>query len=218
MVETSAITQPILIISGFIFLGFLIWLDYKKSQTEKTTRPNIFMRAIIAGFALTLIMLVAIYYSGQEFNYKNLIFLIVVVMLIFIAAWWEYRRSQPLSLKKSKRIALGAAKELADAEPEVGTGTWGHNFPLFKMTESGNKNDPFGALHNWYINTTEGSVIVKLDAFSGIIKEWIMMPPLELKENLFLESHGKAYDEFEKELLEKHTMIPQNDKKETNVA
>ncbi len=211
-------TQLALIIGGFIFLGFLLWLDYKKSETQKQNKPNIFMRAVIAGFALTLIMLIAIYYSGQEFNYKHLVFLIIVILLIFVAAWYEYIRSQPLSLKKSKKIALATAVEMADAEPEVGTGTWGHNFPLFKMTDSKNSEDPYDAMHNWYINTNQGSVIVKLNAFTGIVKEWIMMPPLELKENIFLESHGKAYDEFQKELLEKHTLMPQNDKKESNIS
>ena len=196
-----AIDFPTALVFVFIILiiGFSIWVmawySIKKRQTEKGEHknPDPIIRTLQISLVIILMLVVLLFLTGKEIT-KEWIFLFFVLIIVIYWVNYSYlKKMNPIPMQKLIQVGLDLIRDLLDTEIYVGE-TFSTNFKLWKVTEN-ETGTLLDSIANVVVHTKDsGSVLLKLNVYTGYPVEFLPRVPQDLIERIYDERIGKQYD------------------------
>tara|TARA_Y100000310_G_scaffold344369_1_gene456807 strand:+ start:1981 stop:2625 length:645 start_codon:yes stop_codon:yes gene_type:complete len=191
----------------FALIGFIMWLDYKKSKDGKKqvdpVQKGLFLTFLLWG-AMFMAEAVGFFESGwnRDHFYIHLILAFVVVGIFLIVA----SRKKPLSFKKQVSIVKNIVSDVYTATPYVGLANmdW---LNVYKITKEGSIEEGTGQAGNFLLEFDSKSTLmkiwVKINVYTGQLLHLQKSPPI-LLENKLLGSDSPYKDDYAEQFEDKN--------------
>jgi hypothetical protein len=182
----------------FGLIGFLSWLDFKKSE-HNTKKTDPILKALIISFGLSGILFLAEavgYFEkgwNQKFFWVHILILVSIISIYMIIA----SRKKPLPYWKQKAIIKQILKEEYEADSYVGKANI-RFLQSYNYLKEGEIEETRGEVGSFLVKVKAEDVFrvwVKINAYTGQLLKLRPDPPLGL-ETEALKGKAPVKDEF----------------------